>query len=286
MKVFRPSSAIQAQQLKAELRTARFAAGATALQLSWVTGSTPSALIDLGGLPRIRELSLQSGHLRIGAMVSLETLRTHPLIRRYAPLLAQACQSIGSLAIRCQASIGGNIAWRHGDCIAPLLLLDAQLERFDGQWLALSDVWAADDWPLFTSLRIPAYDEDSYAATQARAIVFYEKVAGRAAFAPTRLAIAFRARNKQGLLHDVRSAASSVHFAPRGLHALERAMEGTRFSDPQLQAKVQSACAQDFVDDTGVARIVSKLVYGRLEFGDYSVPDFRAGIAMGRAIRP
>jgi len=153
-------------------------AGGTALQLAWGQAAPNEALIDITGVDAARGIGVVGGMLRIGALETLETCRTHSLVRAHAPLLGQACSVIGALGVRTLATLGGNIGWRQGDTIPALLALDALVETEDGI-RPLEDILAEPTIPLLLGVLLPT----------GRAGVF-EKVGYRAAFSPSVVTVA------------------------------------------------------------------------------------------------
>lgn len=70
----------------------------------------PEAVIGLKGLTGLREISRnENGGLSIGAMVTLMTIETSPLISKECPSLSQAAQMVAVPPIRQTATLGGNI---------------------------------------------------------------------------------------------------------------------------------------------------------------------------------
>jgi CO/xanthine dehydrogenase FAD-binding subunit len=154
----------------AEAGAGPFAAGCTALQLNWGPDG-PAALTDLVGLAAARGIGMVVGRLRIGALTSLEACRTDAMVRRHAPLLAQACGVIGALGVRMLGTLGGNIGWRFGDAIPALLALGAWAETVDGL-VPLDAVLALPAIPLLLAVHVPPQP----------AIAVFEKIGHRAAF--------------------------------------------------------------------------------------------------------
>ena len=72
--------------------------------------SAPELLIDIGGLEELRGISVDRGVLRIGAMVTHAQLESSEVVRKHAPLLAQAVPYIAHPAIRNRGTIGGSLA--------------------------------------------------------------------------------------------------------------------------------------------------------------------------------
>lgn len=70
----------------------------------------PTRVIGLKSLSPLKEISLNGdGTLVIGAMVSLKTIETSPLIKNHWPALTEAAQMVAVPPIRQQATLGGNV---------------------------------------------------------------------------------------------------------------------------------------------------------------------------------
>ncbi len=88
----------------------------------------PSALIDLGRVPGLDEVSADDGWLRLGAAATYDQLMV--ALRHDCPGLALAARTVGSPQIRHRGTIGGNLgtASPAGDAHPPLLAVGAQVE--------------------------------------------------------------------------------------------------------------------------------------------------------------
>ncbi len=109
---------------------ARLVAGSTDFLVRWRQGAwQPRYVINLQHIPALPRVgySARSG-LRLGALVTLQTLETHPDIRRHYPALATGATSFAGVQIRNLATVGGNIcnASPAGDTLPALLAFDAQ----------------------------------------------------------------------------------------------------------------------------------------------------------------
>ena len=69
----------------------------------------PELLVDIAGLP-FKDISLEQGVLRIGALVTHAQIERSELIAKHAPLLAEAVKHVAHPAIRSRGTIGGSIA--------------------------------------------------------------------------------------------------------------------------------------------------------------------------------
>ncbi len=90
---------------------ARLLAGGTDLIVMMKMGRVnPQAVINISHIPGLNEIkACPDGSVSIGALVSIHTLTTHPLIRRRYPALVEACRSFGSTQIEVMGTIGGNL---------------------------------------------------------------------------------------------------------------------------------------------------------------------------------
>jgi carbon-monoxide dehydrogenase medium subunit len=71
--------------------------------------STPEVLVDIADLP-LKEISVEQGVVRIGALVTHAQIERSADIARHAPLLAEAVKHIAHPAIRNRGTLGGSLA--------------------------------------------------------------------------------------------------------------------------------------------------------------------------------
>jgi xanthine dehydrogenase YagS FAD-binding subunit len=85
-------------------------AGGTEL-LNWLRlgVATPAAVIDIGRLEGLGEISRQGAVLSIGALATLNEAGEHPEVQVHATALAQACVAAASPQVRNRATLGGNV---------------------------------------------------------------------------------------------------------------------------------------------------------------------------------
>jgi xanthine dehydrogenase YagS FAD-binding subunit len=70
-------------------------------------------LVDLRRIPDARTIARTSnGSLRIGAAARLADIARHPEVLEHWPILAQACDAVGTTALRHMGTIGGNLCQR------------------------------------------------------------------------------------------------------------------------------------------------------------------------------
>ncbi|MDQ3948978.1 MAG: xanthine dehydrogenase family protein subunit M [Gemmatimonadota bacterium] len=75
--------------------------------------ATPNVLVDLRRMPGARGVIVESdGAVRIGAATRVGDLAEDAVIRERFPALAQACEAVGTPALRNMGTIGGNLCQR------------------------------------------------------------------------------------------------------------------------------------------------------------------------------
>ena len=72
--------------------------------------SAPELLIDITGLAQLAKISLESGVLGIGALVTHAQIEKSGEIRKHAPMLAEAVAHVAHPAIRNRGTFGGSLA--------------------------------------------------------------------------------------------------------------------------------------------------------------------------------
>ena len=75
---------------------------------------SPSAVVDVRRLTELRGITETGvGALRIGAAMTIAEIAEHAIIQRDFRMLAEACASVGTPALRNSGTLGGNLAQRH-----------------------------------------------------------------------------------------------------------------------------------------------------------------------------
>jgi len=109
----RPDSLRDAAQRLARAG-ARPLGGGTDLLVSLHEGiERADELVDLRRIPGAREITrLAGGGLRIGAAARLAEIAAHAEVRAHFPALGEACEAVGTTALRHMGTLGGNLAQR------------------------------------------------------------------------------------------------------------------------------------------------------------------------------
>jgi CO/xanthine dehydrogenase FAD-binding subunit len=125
----------------------RIIAGGTDLVLQAQRGLCPSrAMVDVTRIPGLDCIEAREGFVVIGATVTHARIASSLAIRSQAPLLAQACGSIGGPQIRNMGTLAGNVvnALPAADGAVALFALDAEAEVADvdgRRWLPIAELY-------------------------------------------------------------------------------------------------------------------------------------------------
>lgn len=84
-------------------------------------------LVDISRIPELKVIEQRNGQVKVGSGVTFAQAAQSEPLRQVAPLLVEACQSVGSLQIRNLGTLGGNVvnAAACADSLPPLVCLGA-----------------------------------------------------------------------------------------------------------------------------------------------------------------
>lgn len=132
MEAFTPSVMEELQNtLKSLPAGSKILGGGTDLIIKMNMGlCRPEALCYPGHIAKLREITVDGDRLCIGAYATMTQIQNNPAVRETYPALMDAASDVGSLQIRNNGTIGGNIgnASPAGDLIPVLYLYDAMVE--------------------------------------------------------------------------------------------------------------------------------------------------------------
>jgi len=96
--------------------------------------ASPSALIDISKVPELKSIRMDGDTLVIGAAATYHEIETNALVKKAAPLLAEAIHHIGDPMVRAKGTIGGSLAHADpaADLPASMLALGAKM-KIQGQ---------------------------------------------------------------------------------------------------------------------------------------------------------
>jgi carbon-monoxide dehydrogenase medium subunit len=115
-----PSTLAEAVELlsQGEGASRPIAGGQSLVPLLAFRMTSPSVLVDLGGLSELRKIEVDSGGVHIGAMVRWRDIEKDARLRQASPLLFEAVSHIAHYQIRNRGTVGGSLA--HADPAAEM----------------------------------------------------------------------------------------------------------------------------------------------------------------------
>jgi len=112
MSLILPTTEAQALEMKAQ-DGAEFRAGGTDVIDRLRRGiAAPTSLVSLHSLKSLQGFTEEADGLIIGANETLHSVSVHPLVRRFMPVVADACAHTATPQIRQHATVGGALAQR------------------------------------------------------------------------------------------------------------------------------------------------------------------------------
>lgn len=89
----------------------------------------PAVVVDIGGIPKLREIREVGGKIAIGALVTHYDIESSKLLAKKCPLLTELAPRIGDAQVRNRGTLAGSLAHADpaGDWPAAMLALDAEI---------------------------------------------------------------------------------------------------------------------------------------------------------------
>ncbi len=196
-------------------RTMAVLAGGTDLIVQWRTGAiTPSGFIDISNVAELKVIvEADDDMIEIGAGATHAQIATSDIIRTHAPILAEACRSIGAVQIQNRGTIGGNVmnASPAGDAPPVFMALEADFKVQDikgERWILAENFFtgyrrtALRPGELLTAVRIRKRRKEE--------LQRFFKVGTRRAQAISKVVLAVNARISHGGVERIAIAVGSV----------------------------------------------------------------------------
>lgn len=183
------------------------------------------------GLRRLTNLASVScaPEIRIGALTTLHTLETSPIIAAYVPLLATACHHVATIRIRMMATLGGAMAYADPSLDTPpaLIASDARIRIRGPEGTREAPLGAFFTGIYETLLRADELITEIVVPPQPRGCgtAFLKFLPATHEDYPT-VSVATRLSMRDGIIQDVRIALGAVGFTPIRAERSERQLIG------------------------------------------------------------
>ncbi len=171
-------------------------------------------VVDITLIPELHRITCEGNTVVIGAAATFTEILSNPIIQATAPLLVQACATVGAVQIRNVATIGGNVANAAAcaDSLPALVCLDAVARvRIPGQEFT---------WPVAELVVKPnqtvippggLLESLSYTVPAPGSRSYFNKLGRRKAMAISRLTVAVLGRvNENGIIVETRIVTGSA----------------------------------------------------------------------------
>ena len=219
-------------------------AGGTDIMVQLEQGRlTHSHWVDVLGCDDLRGIAGDPRFITIGAATSYSEIQAHPVLREDFPMLVEAANVTGAIAIQNRGTLGGNIANASpaADSAPALLAYDAQLELLSAQGfrrVALSHFYLGYKQTLLKKGEIisrillprPTYGKKS------KTHWMFRKVGTRQAQAITKVGIAAWMQYDRKKILQARIAMASVAPIPKRLSEVENTLVHQPFSESTMAA--------------------------------------------------
>lgn len=225
-------------------------------------------IVDISRLQALKMFRTENGKCRMGPLLTHAELSSHPAVRNHVPFLASAAGQIGSLQIRNQGTVGGNIcnASPCADTVPPLVCLEAEITLQSQRKTrtvplvsffidAQKTILARDELLIEICFSLPAEKN----------LQFYRKLGQRRGASIAKLSLAFLAGYRNGHLHRVRIAMGAVGPTVIVAHRTEEFLEGKAVSRGILR-EAKALCQQEAkpIDDLRSTREYRAAMVGEL----------------------
>ena len=229
---------------------ARIVAGSTDFLVRWRAGFWhPEYVVNIQHVPGLDRVAYSRRNgLRLGALVSIQTLEEHPAIRQHYPALAAAAAAFAGVQVRNLATVGGNIcnASPSGDTLPALLAYEAEC-RLSGpeghRQVPLEQLFTGPGQTVLA--RDEVLTEITLPAPAPNTGSLYIKHSPRGAMDIATVGVASAVTvDRSGECTGARIALGAVAPTPLRSHAAEDLMLGKRLDADVLQAAADAAMAQ------------------------------------------
>jgi carbon-monoxide dehydrogenase medium subunit len=206
--------------------------------------SYPETVVDLGKIAELRGVRDDGDAIVIGAMTTHDEVLKDPLVARYAPLLAQATETVADPQVRHRGTFGGSLSHADpaGDLPSVALALDAELVVAGPngrRTVAARDFFldylttAIQPGEILVEIRLPKLGEGWGTC--------YEKF-NRVAQAWSIVAVAAAVRRENGSITEARVGLTNMGTTPLRATAVEQALAG-RSASAEVLAEAASHAA-------------------------------------------
>jgi xanthine dehydrogenase FAD-binding subunit len=204
-------------------------------------------LISISRITALKEIDIGEDHVRLGALVTMTDILSHPELTMTAPALVEAADKFASPQIRNVATIGGNFANASpaADAVIPFICLDAEVElarwqdgRVASRSVPIADFFIGPGKSICTTDELITFIGCD--RPKANSVSRFFKSGPRPALEIAIVSLGFSARVDGGTLSSVRIALGAVAPTPVRARKTEKLLEGQQLTDDLVQSALDS----------------------------------------------
>lgn len=203
----------------------------------------PQVLIDLSHLKDMSYIKEDKGRIRIGGLTPIAELASSKIIRKVAPVLAEAADELGNPLVRNRATIAGNLAHASpaADTAVPLLALEATVVvARDGtsRQIPIEQFFRGPNRTVLKAGEI--IKEISFEKSASNTRMSYSKLGRRSAMAISVASVSVLLEMENGKCKKARIGLGAVAPKPVRAYGVEKMLEGKEVTE-----KLIEACCED-----------------------------------------
>lgn len=195
----------------------------------------PDALCYLGYIPEFKEIAETADGITIGAYSTMTQMQNNPSIRKHFPALMDAAADVGSLQIRNNGTIGGNLgnASPAGDIIPVLYLYHATIEVIGPNGTRMIPVTELIERPGKTTL---AWNEAiaKIHLPYTSLTTAFVKLGTRKKVTISRIGVALGVHTTKDKVDDVSIIIGAISLRPVALEKAEAFLLGKPLNEPNI----------------------------------------------------
>jgi CO/xanthine dehydrogenase FAD-binding subunit len=215
-------------------------AGGTDLMVLLEAGQLPHRnYVNIWHLKELRGIEVTSSFVRVGALTTYTEIQAHQILLEEFPMLCQAAQETGGMAIQNRGTIGGNIvnASPAADSPPALLAYDAELEMISQTGERRLPYYKFHAGYKQMEIRPGELVRAVYLPRDTKWLThYYRKVGTRKAQAISKVCFAAVGRVADGAVETIRIALGSVAPMPIRCHQTESSILSRPIDDETIAA--------------------------------------------------
>jgi carbon-monoxide dehydrogenase medium subunit len=203
----------------------------------------PQVLIDLSHLKDMSYIKEDKRRIRIGGLTPIAELASSKIIRKVAPVLAEAADELGNPLVRNRATVAGNLAHASpaADTAVPLLALEATVVvARDGmsRQIPIEQFFRGPNRTVLKAGEI--IKEISFEKSVSNTRMSYSKLGRRSAMAISVASVSVLLEMENGKCKKARIGLGAVAPKPVRAYGVEKMLEGKEVTE-----KLIEACCED-----------------------------------------